>query len=990
MDQVAPPSFSRVIFFSLVLVGKWLLPCQGSMYRQHYMLLDEERHRINYFEYLVQHTRVSETWEALPNKKEHIITQGLKYDTFFDGGMACKVKLHIDLLRFDLNDVVICLFKDEWEDDEVVEKLKVEINGELLDAKEFHGKVKPVTGYVLYKEASLVTGYIIDSNFYGQVRLLDKFRNHFVVFYIEPFSLGPLYDSKLTEQSIKDKATGSNSHANAILFEYVAHTEISSRSATRVKLPYVVNFTTPSVITSTTTPSTTTDENEPSSTTVKAGFGFHSTTKDPNFHSTTVGPDHHSTTIPRKLKAKGSHFRSSTMKPSHARSTTLDPAMRSFHMTTVKRNLIRTTVTPHPDPNAAMGPSMLGVEPESTTVRDIPIPIKSSTVTPHINSGTTPVGYKSTTVLPTPSTSTTTIPTTFKSTTVTPGPTTSASSTTPDANGDPTDPNDSDEDSATTDANSSDQTDANDQDSTDESQSQEQVPTSENKTPIGYLVYDIPENLLQQPNPSTFQQFPEQMLVGYIPYDVQANLYQSNVANVINNVDDENDSNVIDEEDDDNDDEENVAAAAAPTGNSGKSSSVLMNLDNSITNNIPINLNIIKVGPKNRTIREVHTKLSESSHQRRHLRRRKRWNVKPRPLARPTQLDVDRYDFKRVKRAVSKMKPKAHLAHVHYSMSTVMDDNDIIEELVYPKGPKMKGSVDVFDYMREDALLCKLCIWLQPEFANKFGFLHGEQYGAAEIVDIVRYLNWVFRPMDFSMDYKTDNVGFRAGHVIVSGVPEIDSITEAQWLDTQTQWGYVVMDALKNKFEPDCCVILAYIYKSMSPFGSLSFRRGMCMPDKNLAIVTGNFHGHKIAKFDVYRATAHALGHLMGALNDDDGDVDCHDENSVSYLNPFIMHATHQLNVGVRPNSMRMSFCARLKIAVFLGSSYTHCLVSRNGAYCGNGIVEPGEECDCGAPWQCVYGHQCCGMRDSFSPCKIIDKVPGENCDVPSIVDEPP
>jgi len=114
---------------------------------------------------------------------------------------------------------------------------------------------------------------------------------------------------------------------------------------------------------------------------------------------------------------------------------------------------------------------------------------------------------------------------------------------------------------------------------------------------------------------------------------------------------------------------------------------------------------------------------------------------------------------------------------------------------------------------------------------------------------------------------------------------------------------------------------------------------GMCVPNKNLAVVSGNFHGHKIAKYDVYRSTVHALGHLMGALNDDNTDMDCQDDNKLPYQNPFIMHATHQLNVGIRPNSMRMSFCARLKISAFLGSDFTSCLERKQGSYCGNGKI---------------------------------------------------
>jgi hypothetical protein len=39
------------------------------------------------------------------------------------------------------------------------------------------------------------------------------------------------------------------------------------------------------------------------------------------------------------------------------------------------------------------------------------------------------------------------------------------------------------------------------------------------------------------------------------------------------------------------------------------------------------------------------------------------------------------------------------------------------------------------------------------------------------------------------------------------------------------------------------------------------------------------------------------------------------------------------------------------------------------------GILEEGEECDCGAAWQCTQGEQCCGMRDGFAPCEIVKPV---------------
>ena len=81
----------------------------------------------------------------------------------------------------------------------------------------------------------------------------------------------------------------------------------------------------------------------------------------------------------------------------------------------------------------------------------------------------------------------------------------------------------------------------------------------------------------------------------------------------------------------------------------------------------------------------------------------------------------------------------------------------------------------------------------------------------------------------------------------------------------------------------------------------------------------------------------HALGHLFGAGHDSYSDPECFDKQIYDFLNPFTMHPIQQTNVGMRPNSLRFSICAKDQIAMFLSSSAASCLVEEQESFCGNG-----------------------------------------------------
>ncbi|XP_045780536.1 zinc metalloproteinase-disintegrin-like batroxstatin-2 [Maniola jurtina] len=86
---------------------------------------------------------------------------------------------------------------------------------------------------------------------------------------------------------------------------------------------------------------------------------------------------------------------------------------------------------------------------------------------------------------------------------------------------------------------------------------------------------------------------------------------------------------------------------------------------------------------------------------------------------------------------------------------------------------------------------------------------------------------------------------------------------------------------------------------------------------------------------------AHGLGHNFGMLHDTEFDCDCPDEKCI--MSPVVGF--------VAPT--RWSDCSRRSLALSFERGMDHCLRNKpkslfDSPTCGNGFVEPGEQCDCG------------------------------------------
>ncbi|VVC24895.1 Hypothetical protein CINCED_3A006013 [Cinara cedri] len=251
-----------------------------------------------------------------------------------------------------------------------------------------------------------------------------------------------------------------------------------------------------------------------------------------------------------------------------------------------------------------------------------------------------------------------------------------------------------------------------------------------------------------------------------------------------------------------------------------------------------------------------------------------------------------------------------------------------------------------------------------------------EKYGREETcIEVmtrhVQRVNAIYRNTDFNQDGKPDNISFMIKRVKVHSNPDPSY---------KFMGNYGVEKFLEIFSEEDYdafCLAYMFTYRDfemgtlgLAWTGDLKNAGGVCeknghyrgsLKSLNTGIVTLLNYGKHVPSAVSHVTLAHEIGHNFGSPHDPEICTPGGDDGN------YIMFA--RATSGDKKNNNRFSPCSLTAINPVLNikaRSTRGCFTEPQTSICGNGVVEPGEECDCG--WEEDCKDACCFPQRRYSP----------------------
>ncbi|KAI8424086.1 hypothetical protein MSG28_002694 [Choristoneura fumiferana] len=331
----------------------------------------------------------------------------------------------------------------------------------------------------------------------------------------------------------------------------------------------------------------------------------------------------------------------------------------------------------------------------------------------------------------------------------------------------------------------------------------------------------------------------------------------------------------------------------------------------------------------------------------------------------------------------SRPKPKTHVEVIKTKAGVVTVSKDIVKKEPIGYTVLSANASDDGRHVNKRATVdprkTTCLVYLQAD--HMFYQRYGSEEACIEVMTRhVQKVNAIYKVTDFNQDGKPDNITFMIKRIKVH---TLDALKDPAYRFPNNYGVEKYLELFSEEDYDAFCLAYMFTYRDfemgtlgLAWTGDLKNAGGVCeknghyrgsMKSLNTGIVTLLNYGKHVPPAVSHVTLAHEIGHNFGSPHDPEVCTPFGEDGN------YIMFA--RATSGDRKNNNKFSPCSLRAIDPVLNNkarSPKGCFTEPQPAICGNGVVEEGEECDCGWTSECT--DKCChpqAARPNYKPCTL-------------------